>query len=203
MFAAFYLAHKDGVVALFVLAAVEAFKRGSGAAHASNGAPLMPGRCSTPAQRSMPRVAKRSARAFGQQPAHGWRSVSHWQTRACCWRRATGSTAPAGLQRHRVERTGREPDQLARRIAGGDDGQSPVANMPSALRNSREEKLGGSARAGRAGGCSQSSGAGPASKGMELLWSATCARVRRRQPGTLFVWLCFPLSLSWAPAPRC
>src|SRR5690348_6207311 len=81
---------------------------------------------------------------------------------------------------------------------------TPVANMPSALRNSREEKLGGSARAGRGRGLFTKFGRGAGVKGGWNYYGVPPARAcGAGNPALFFVWLCFPLSLSWAPAPRC
>ena len=146
-----------------------------------------------------PRVAKRSARAFGQQPAHGWRSASHWQTRACCWRRATGSTAPAGLQRHWLNELAVSPTSSPAALRAVTM-VTPVANMPSALRNSREESWGAVPGQGRAGAVHKSSGAGRHQGDgtiMECHLRARAAQATRHS----FCMALLPLSLSWAPVP--
>src|SRR3989344_2367574 len=119
------------------------------AAPASSGAPLMPGRCSRPAQRSMPRVAKRSASAF-------WSAASTWMAQcepsakvgkvlAPCDRlhSTSGGASDTELKELAVSPT-RSPAAV-RAVTM----VTPVANMPSASRNSRVEKLGGRARVGR------------------------------------------------------
>src|SRR6218665_45855 len=118
------------------------------AAPASSGAPLMPGRCSRPAQRSMPRVAKRWARAF-------WSAASTWMAEceplaktgmvlAPCARlhSTSGGSSDTELKELAVSPTNLPAELRAVTMV------TPVANMPRASRNSRGEKLGGGARAG-------------------------------------------------------
>ena len=101
--------------------------------------------------------------------------MSRWQTRAWCWRRATGSTAPAGAPATPVERAGREPHQFTPALRAVTM-VTPVANMPSALRNSGRKAGRQCQGGGGAGAVHKVRARDPASKGMELLWSATCAR---------------------------